>query len=147
MRGFFLNFLKGKGTGSGHRTLLYGNAILLRHQNSDMVNRKRILESSITCFQFCSVFGVFINFIFQWQVILWCWSSRPLEWRSLLVDCPSCKQTTFWGWKSSSWWRFDLSFRRNWTIFGIYATNIFKTTESIKICFLSTPQKKMIHQL
>ncbi|XP_065200353.1 ryanodine receptor [Planococcus citri] len=26
----------GKGTGSGHRTLLYGNAILLRHQNSDM---------------------------------------------------------------------------------------------------------------
>uniref|UniRef100_A0A0A9WDJ1 Ryanodine receptor 44F n=2 Tax=Lygus hesperus TaxID=30085 RepID=A0A0A9WDJ1_LYGHE len=24
------------GTGSGHRTLLYGNAILLRHQNSDM---------------------------------------------------------------------------------------------------------------
>ncbi|KAG5681994.1 hypothetical protein PVAND_011393 [Polypedilum vanderplanki] len=25
-----------KGTGSGHRTLLYGNAILLRHQNSDM---------------------------------------------------------------------------------------------------------------
>ena len=29
--------LQGKGTGSGHRTLLYGNAILLRHQNSDMV--------------------------------------------------------------------------------------------------------------
>ncbi|KAE8746191.1 hypothetical protein FOCC_FOCC007063, partial [Frankliniella occidentalis] len=28
--------LQGKGTGSGHRTLLYGNAILLRHQNSDM---------------------------------------------------------------------------------------------------------------
>ncbi|XP_073986803.1 ryanodine receptor isoform X3 [Rhodnius prolixus] len=27
---------EGKGTGSGHRTLLYGNAILLRHQNSDM---------------------------------------------------------------------------------------------------------------
>ncbi|XP_075987919.1 ryanodine receptor isoform X7 [Anticarsia gemmatalis] len=26
----------GKGTGSGHRTLLYGNAILLRHLNSDM---------------------------------------------------------------------------------------------------------------
>ncbi|KRJ98422.1 ryanodine receptor isoform X9 [Drosophila yakuba] len=26
----------GKGTGSGHRTLLYGNAILLRHHNSDM---------------------------------------------------------------------------------------------------------------
>ncbi|KAL5285595.1 hypothetical protein ACFFRR_007348 [Megaselia abdita] len=26
----------GKGTGSGHRTLLYGNAILLRHNNSDM---------------------------------------------------------------------------------------------------------------
>ncbi|XP_043197981.1 ryanodine receptor-like isoform X5 [Amphibalanus amphitrite] len=26
----------GKGTGSGHRTLLYGNAVLLRHQNSDM---------------------------------------------------------------------------------------------------------------
>uniref|UniRef100_A0A336KLC6 CSON012070 protein n=1 Tax=Culicoides sonorensis TaxID=179676 RepID=A0A336KLC6_CULSO len=26
----------GKGTGSGHRTLLYGNAILLRHGNSDM---------------------------------------------------------------------------------------------------------------
>ncbi|CAB3362502.1 Hypothetical predicted protein [Cloeon dipterum] len=26
----------GKGTGSGHRTLLYGNAILLRHQNSNM---------------------------------------------------------------------------------------------------------------
>ena len=26
----------GKGTGSGHRTLLYGNAILLRHMNSDM---------------------------------------------------------------------------------------------------------------
>ncbi|KAL1124812.1 hypothetical protein AAG570_001433 [Ranatra chinensis] len=26
----------GKGTGSGHRTLLYGNAILLRHKNSDM---------------------------------------------------------------------------------------------------------------
>ncbi|XP_017777975.1 PREDICTED: ryanodine receptor [Nicrophorus vespilloides] len=26
----------GKGPGSGHRTLLYGNAILLRHQNSDM---------------------------------------------------------------------------------------------------------------
>ncbi|XP_014249566.1 ryanodine receptor isoform X2 [Cimex lectularius] len=26
----------GKGTGSGHRTLLYGNAILLRHQNSSM---------------------------------------------------------------------------------------------------------------
>ncbi|XP_072162212.1 ryanodine receptor isoform X2 [Bemisia tabaci] len=32
-----LNLFKpGKGTGSGHRTLLYGNAILLRHQNSDM---------------------------------------------------------------------------------------------------------------
>jgi len=29
---------QGKGTGSGHRTLLYGNAILLRHLNSDMVN-------------------------------------------------------------------------------------------------------------
>lgn len=29
---------QGKGTGSGHRTLLYGNAILLRHHNSDMVN-------------------------------------------------------------------------------------------------------------
>ncbi|XP_050357853.1 ryanodine receptor isoform X1 [Nymphalis io] len=28
--------LVGKGTGSGHRTLLYGNAILLRHLNSDM---------------------------------------------------------------------------------------------------------------
>ncbi|XP_038217167.1 ryanodine receptor isoform X31 [Zerene cesonia] len=28
--------LLGKGTGSGHRTLLYGNAILLRHLNSDM---------------------------------------------------------------------------------------------------------------
>lgn len=28
------------GTGSGHRTLLYGNAILLRHQNSDMVRLK-----------------------------------------------------------------------------------------------------------
>ncbi|XP_042873470.1 ryanodine receptor-like, partial [Penaeus japonicus] len=27
----------GKGTGSGHRTLLYGNAVLLRHQNSNMV--------------------------------------------------------------------------------------------------------------
>ncbi|XP_046400098.1 ryanodine receptor isoform X3 [Ischnura elegans] len=26
----------GKGTGSGHRTLLYGNAVLLRHQNSNM---------------------------------------------------------------------------------------------------------------
>ncbi|XP_035704010.1 ryanodine receptor isoform X5 [Folsomia candida] len=26
----------GKGTGSGHRTLLYGNAILLRHMNSNM---------------------------------------------------------------------------------------------------------------
>jgi len=26
----------GKGLGSGHKTLLYGNAILLRHSNSDM---------------------------------------------------------------------------------------------------------------
>ncbi|KAL6426510.1 hypothetical protein ACFW04_009145 [Cataglyphis niger] len=30
----------GKGTGSGHRTLLYGNAILLRHLNSDMHTTK-----------------------------------------------------------------------------------------------------------
>ena len=30
--------LQGKGLGSGHKTLLYGNAILLRHSNSDMVN-------------------------------------------------------------------------------------------------------------
>ena len=28
--------LQGKGLGSGHKTLLYGNAILLRHSNSDM---------------------------------------------------------------------------------------------------------------
>lgn len=34
----FFVILQGKGTGSGHRTLLYGNAILLRHQNSDMVS-------------------------------------------------------------------------------------------------------------
>ena len=27
---------QGKGLGSGHKTLLYGNAILLRHSNSDM---------------------------------------------------------------------------------------------------------------
>lgn len=27
---------KGKGTGGGHRTLLYGHAVLLRHQNSNM---------------------------------------------------------------------------------------------------------------
>lgn len=31
-------YFQGKGTGSGHRTLLYGNAILLRHLNSDMVS-------------------------------------------------------------------------------------------------------------
>ncbi|KAI5743081.1 hypothetical protein M8J77_014325 [Diaphorina citri] len=40
----------GKGTGSGHRTLLYGNAILLRHQNSDMVSKiifTRVRESGI----------------------------------------------------------------------------------------------------
>lgn len=36
--------LQGKGTGSGHRTLLYGNAILLRHQNSDMVSVITILD-------------------------------------------------------------------------------------------------------
>nr|CAD7393765.1 unnamed protein product [Timema cristinae] len=35
-RSLFLETRRGKGTGSGHRTLLYGNAILLRHQNSDM---------------------------------------------------------------------------------------------------------------
>ena len=33
-----LNF-QGKGLGSGHKTLLYGNAILLRHSNSDMVTK------------------------------------------------------------------------------------------------------------
>jgi hypothetical protein len=32
-------FSQGKGTGSSHRTLLYGNAILLRHQNSDTVRK------------------------------------------------------------------------------------------------------------
>ena len=30
--------IQGKGLGSGHKTLLYGNAILLRHANSDMVS-------------------------------------------------------------------------------------------------------------
>jgi hypothetical protein len=34
----FVIYLQGKGLGSGHKTLLYGNAILLRHSNSDMVN-------------------------------------------------------------------------------------------------------------
>lgn len=34
---------QGKGTGSGHRTLLYGNAILLRHGNSDMVCSNSLL--------------------------------------------------------------------------------------------------------
>ena len=33
---------QGKGTGTGHRTLLYGNAVLLRHLNSDMVNSKSV---------------------------------------------------------------------------------------------------------
>nr|CAD7395326.1 unnamed protein product [Timema poppensis] len=36
LRGYVTLLQQGKGTGSGHRTLLYGNAILLRHQNSDM---------------------------------------------------------------------------------------------------------------
>jgi hypothetical protein len=31
--------VQGKGLGSGHKTLLYGNAILLRHSNSDMVSQ------------------------------------------------------------------------------------------------------------
>jgi hypothetical protein len=30
--------LQNSGMGSGHKTLLYGNAILLRHSNSNMVN-------------------------------------------------------------------------------------------------------------
>lgn len=37
---FTVNYLlvsQGTGTGSGHRTLLYGNAVLLRHLNSNMV--------------------------------------------------------------------------------------------------------------
>ena len=33
----FCSPFQGKGLGSGHKTLLYGNAILLRHCNSDMV--------------------------------------------------------------------------------------------------------------
>lgn len=37
----WLIYFQGKGTGSGHRTLLYGNAILLRHHNSDMVSMPR----------------------------------------------------------------------------------------------------------
>ncbi len=39
---FTINYLlvsQGTGTGSGHRTLLYGNAVLLRHLNSNMVNK------------------------------------------------------------------------------------------------------------
>ena len=32
----FSDHAQGKGLGSGHKTLLYGNAILLRHSNSDM---------------------------------------------------------------------------------------------------------------
>ena len=41
------NVLQGKGTGSGHRTLLYGNAILLRHQNSDMVCIESYISSAV----------------------------------------------------------------------------------------------------
>ena len=33
-----ISCIQGKGLGSGHKTLLYGNAILLRHCNSDMVS-------------------------------------------------------------------------------------------------------------
>ena len=32
----YFDHAQGKGLGSGHKTLLYGNAILLRHSNSDM---------------------------------------------------------------------------------------------------------------
>lgn len=48
----FHNYSQGKGTGSGHRTLLYGNAILLRHQNSDMVSIPKFAWISFifTCF-------------------------------------------------------------------------------------------------
>ena len=34
---------QGKGLGSGHKTLLYGNAILLRHCNSDMVRQQTLI--------------------------------------------------------------------------------------------------------
>ncbi|KAG8232313.1 hypothetical protein J437_LFUL009412 [Ladona fulva] len=37
----------GKGTGSGHRTLLYGNAVLLRHQNSNMHTTKENDQSIV----------------------------------------------------------------------------------------------------
>ena len=36
---------EGGGLGSGHKTLLYGNAILLRHANSNMVSGQLIVPS------------------------------------------------------------------------------------------------------
>ena len=50
----FLLF-QGKGLGSGHKTLLYGNAILLRHSNSDMVWYSPTL---FKCLQICFCFSI-----------------------------------------------------------------------------------------
>jgi hypothetical protein len=40
--------VQGKGLGSGHKTLLYGNAILLRHSNSDMVSQMTPTKDSVS---------------------------------------------------------------------------------------------------
>ena len=47
-------FFQSSSMGSGHKTLLYGNAILLRHSNSNMVSKQNQNEkSSVRIFDIC----------------------------------------------------------------------------------------------
>ena len=53
-----LFFLQSSGMGSGHKTLLYGNAIMLRHHNSGMVRYIQTATDLLTIKSLFSVSGL-----------------------------------------------------------------------------------------
>lgn len=116
---FVFNCVQGKGTGSGHRTLLYGNAILLRHHNSDMVSSGGKMDEFNSFYNaIFTVLGMFVDLIIERQAVLWRGSAGAQSRWSMLVDGTSSQQTEIRGWKSTRRRWFNLSISCDWKIFG-----------------------------